>query len=83
MWIAPFTQHLLKAYMIPKAFLILGIGTIVLVCLLSQLLANPPVGYTPAPGGGARDRPRQRPWRRGPTWIGMRCCGRGSSTSSG
>jgi MFS transporter, OFA family, oxalate/formate antiporter len=68
-WIAPLTQHLLKAYegpnSIPNTFLILGIGTIVLVSLLSQLLTNPPPGYTPAPaaapGTAAAKAPTTRP----------------------
>jgi OFA family oxalate/formate antiporter-like MFS transporter len=47
-YIAPLTQYLLKATSISSTFMILGVGTIVLVSLLSQLLANPPPGYTPA-----------------------------------
>lgn len=53
-YIAPLTQYLLTITSIPNTFLILGVGTIALVSRLSQLLANPPVGYTPvaasAPG---------------------------------
>jgi MFS transporter, OFA family, oxalate/formate antiporter len=63
-YIAPLTQYLLKATSIPKTFLILGVGTIILVSLLSQLLANPPVGYTPAaaaPGPAAAKSPAARP----------------------
>jgi len=52
-YIAPLTQHLLKITTIPNTFLILGVGTVVLVSLLSQLLANPPAGYTPAAAGAA------------------------------
>jgi OFA family oxalate/formate antiporter-like MFS transporter len=64
-WIAPLTQYLLKETSISSTFLILGIGTIVLVSLLSQLLANPPAGYTPAaavaPGAAAAKAPAARP----------------------
>jgi OFA family oxalate/formate antiporter-like MFS transporter len=45
--------------------MVLGVGTIVLVSLLSQLLANPPAGYTPAaataPGTAAAKAPSARP----------------------
>jgi OFA family oxalate/formate antiporter-like MFS transporter len=47
-YIAPLTQFLLKVTSISNTFLILGIGTIVLVSLLAQLLANPPAGYIAA-----------------------------------
>jgi OFA family oxalate/formate antiporter-like MFS transporter len=64
-YIAPLTQYLLKATSISNTFMILGIGTIVLVSLLSQLLANPPAGYTPAasvaPGMVAAKAPSARP----------------------
>jgi OFA family oxalate/formate antiporter-like MFS transporter len=68
-WIAPLTQYLLKAYAgpnsIPNTFLTLGVGTVVLVALLSQALANPPAGYTPAPaaapGTPAVKAPTARP----------------------
>ena len=63
--IAPLTQYLLKATSISSTFLILGLGTIVLVSLLSQILANPPAGYTPAaavaPGAAAAKAPSARP----------------------
>ncbi|MGD0261917.1 MAG: OFA family MFS transporter [Verrucomicrobiota bacterium] len=63
-YIAPLTQYLLKATSIPQTFLILGVGTIILVSLLSQILANPPAGYTPvaaAPGMTAAKAPAARP----------------------
>jgi MFS transporter, OFA family, oxalate/formate antiporter len=64
-YIAPLTQYLLGVGSIPKTFLILGVGTIVLVSLLSQLLANPPAGYTPVtagvPGTAAAKAPAARP----------------------
>jgi OFA family oxalate/formate antiporter-like MFS transporter len=52
-YIAPLTQSLLKQTSIPGTFLALGLGTIVLVSLLSLLLANPPPGYTPLASAGA------------------------------
>src|ERR1035437_1826512 len=50
-YIAPLTQYLIGATSIPQTFLILGVGAIVLVCLLSLALTNPPAGYVPAPWG--------------------------------
>ena len=64
-YIAPLTQYLLKATSISTTFLILGVGTLVLVSLLSQFLANPPASYTPAasvaPGAVAAKAPPVRP----------------------
>jgi MFS transporter, OFA family, oxalate/formate antiporter len=64
-YIAPLTQYLLKTTSIPYTFLILGVGTILFVSLFSQLLANPPAGYTPAPsaapGAAGAKRPTDRP----------------------
>src|ERR1035437_4671005 len=53
-YIAPLTQYLLRVTSIPRTFIILGVGTITLVSILSQLLANPPAGYTPAAAGAPR-----------------------------
>lgn len=54
---APTTQFLLgRTKSIPTTFIILGIITIVVVSILSNLLVNPPAGYVPAaaaPAGGA------------------------------
>jgi OFA family oxalate/formate antiporter-like MFS transporter len=48
-YISPLTQYLLRETgSISKTFLVLGLGAIVLVSLLSQLLSNPPAGYAPA-----------------------------------
>ncbi|HWH69138.1 MAG TPA: OFA family MFS transporter [Candidatus Sulfotelmatobacter sp.] len=47
-YISPLTQHLLKTTSISRTFFLLGIGAIILVSLLSQILANPPAGYAPA-----------------------------------
>jgi OFA family oxalate/formate antiporter-like MFS transporter len=64
-YIAPLTQHLLKLTSIPNTFLILGLGTIVLVALLSLFVANPPAGYVPAgaalPGAQAKSPSVARP----------------------
>jgi MFS transporter, OFA family, oxalate/formate antiporter len=59
-YMSPLTNYLLKVTSIQQTFLVLGIGTIVLVSLLAQLLANPPAGYVPAPvaaSPGAKARP--------------------------
>jgi OFA family oxalate/formate antiporter-like MFS transporter len=47
-YMSPLTNYLLKVTTIQQTFLILGIGTIVLVALLAQFLTNPPAGYVPA-----------------------------------
>lgn len=64
-YIAPLTEYLLSVTTIPNTFLILGLGTMVLVTLLSQMLANPPADYEAAPGGdagaGAAKAPAARP----------------------
>lgn len=52
-YISPLTEYLLKQTSIPQTFLMLGIGAVILVALLSQLLANPPAGYKPAGTGAA------------------------------
>jgi OFA family oxalate/formate antiporter-like MFS transporter len=48
-YMSPLTNYLLKITSIQQTFLILGLGTIVLVSLLAQALTNPPAGYVPAP----------------------------------
>jgi OFA family oxalate/formate antiporter-like MFS transporter len=48
-YMSPLTNYLLHKTSIQQTFLILGIGTIVLVSLLAQFLTNPPAGYVPAP----------------------------------
>jgi OFA family oxalate/formate antiporter-like MFS transporter len=51
---APLTQYLLGyTHSISKTFVILGAGSLVLVCILAQFLQNPPPGYT----GGAMSAP--------------------------
>jgi OFA family oxalate/formate antiporter-like MFS transporter len=44
---APLTNVLLKSVGIEKTFLYLGIGALVLMVLLAQILTNPPKGYVP------------------------------------
>jgi OFA family oxalate/formate antiporter-like MFS transporter len=46
-YISPLTQVLLKAVGIHQTFLYLGLGSIVVVALLAQLLRNPPPGFQP------------------------------------
>ena len=52
-YMSPLTNSLLKSTSIQQTFMILGIGTIVLVSLMAQLLTNPPVGYVPAPAAAS------------------------------
>jgi len=52
-YISPLTQYLLRVTSISQTFLYLGIGTIILVALLSQMLSNPPAGYVPPAWGPA------------------------------
>jgi len=47
-YISPLTQFLLKAVGVQQSFIYLGIGAIVIVALLAQLLRNPPAGFQPA-----------------------------------
>jgi OFA family oxalate/formate antiporter-like MFS transporter len=47
-YISPLTQFLLKAVGIQQSFIYLGVGAIVSVMLLAQLLRNPPAGFQPA-----------------------------------
>jgi MFS transporter, OFA family, oxalate/formate antiporter len=51
-YMSPLTNYLLKTTSIHQTFLLLGIGTIVLVSVFAQFLANPPAGYVPARAGG-------------------------------
>jgi MFS transporter, OFA family, oxalate/formate antiporter len=46
-YISPLSQFLLKAVGIQNTFLYLGLGAIVIVAVLAQLLRNPPAGYQP------------------------------------
>jgi OFA family oxalate/formate antiporter-like MFS transporter len=52
-YISPLAQLLLKAVGIQQTFLCLGLGAIVVVVVLAQLLRNPPAGYQAAATGSA------------------------------
>ncbi len=56
-YVAPLATALIKAYGVPTTMLVLGIGFLVVVTVLAQLLQAPPKGYVPAgtaaPGAGA------------------------------
>ncbi len=41
-YMSPLTDYLIRTTSIPQTFLVLGTGSILLVCLLAQALANPP-----------------------------------------
>jgi OFA family oxalate/formate antiporter-like MFS transporter len=56
-YMSPLTNYLLKLTSIPQTLLILGLGTLVLVSLLAQVLTNPPAGYVPAPTAAATATP--------------------------
>jgi OFA family oxalate/formate antiporter-like MFS transporter len=60
-YISPLTEYLLKTTSIPRTFLVLGIGAIVLVALLSQFLSNPPAGYIPTPVHSTKSGPATTP----------------------
>ena len=44
-YMGPLTQYLLSATSIEKTFQILGVGAIMVICLLSRLLNNPPAEF--------------------------------------
>lgn len=46
-YIAPLSQFLLGSWGIQKAMLFFGIAFLIVVCLLSLMLINPPAGYVP------------------------------------
>lgn len=52
-YISPLAQFLLKTTSIQQTFLYLGLGSILIVMLLAQLLRNPPPGYSPVASGSA------------------------------
>jgi MFS family permease len=47
-YIAPLASYLIGAFGIPKSMLFLGIGFTIIVCGLSFLLENPPIGFVPS-----------------------------------
>jgi MFS transporter, OFA family, oxalate/formate antiporter len=52
-YMSPLANYLLKVAGIQQTFLILGLGAIVVVALLAQVLTNPPAGYLPAPAAAS------------------------------
>lgn len=56
---SPICNALLESYGIAKTFIILGVGALVIMISLSQILRNPPAGYVPA-GGGKKEKPVQK-----------------------
>lgn len=46
-YIAPLSQYLLGIWGLQKAMLFFGIAFLIVVCLLSMMLVNPPAGYVP------------------------------------
>jgi OFA family oxalate/formate antiporter-like MFS transporter len=71
-YMSPLTAKLIGHFGISQTFLMLGVGTIVIVSLLAQLLTNPPAGYVaaPAPAPGAAAKPGASP-RRDLDWHEM------------
>ncbi len=47
-YVAPLAKGLIKSYGVPTAMLVLGIGFLIIVTSLAQLLRTPPTGYVPA-----------------------------------
>jgi MFS family permease len=88
-YIAPLATALIKSYGISVTVITLGVGFLVVVCGLAQLLAAPPKGYvpegTPAPkADGSSDKPVDfRPgemlctWQFYALWF-MYACGAGA-----
>jgi len=86
---APLAKHLCGAYGLPTTMLSLGIGFLVLVVILAQLLTPPPKGYVPqgtpaaAPGAAAVKREDFTPgemlrtWQFYVLWF-MYACGAGA-----
>lgn len=71
-YMAPLTQFLLGKTSIAQTFVILGVGTIVAVCLLALLLVNPPAGYQPgAAPTAAGSKPAAPAKRREIDWQEM------------
>lgn len=60
-YVGPLTEFLLTRHTIPQTMLYLGIGSVILLALLSQVLRNPPSGYSPSgladPGPAATASP--------------------------
>ncbi len=50
-YIAPLSQYLLGIWGLQKAMLFFGVAFLIIVCSLSMMLINPPVGYQPLERG--------------------------------
>lgn len=86
---APLTKHLAAVYGLPSTMMFLGIGFLVVVVALAQLVAAPPKGYVPPgtppvkPGSGAAKKedfsPSEmlRTWQFYVLWF-MYACGAGA-----
>ena len=59
-YIAPLATYLINQYGLSTSMLMFGGGFMVVVCLLAQLLVNPPVGFQPAEAAPA-DKPAKAP----------------------
>lgn len=68
---SPLTQWLLSISDISRTFLYLGIGTIVVVCLLAQLLVNPPAGYVAGTAAAGGPKPDAATGKRSLDWHEM------------
>ena len=88
-YIAPLATALIKAYGINATVIALGIGFLIIVCGLAQLLAPPPEGFrpagTPKPATGATGSKREdytpgemlKTWQFYALWF-MYACGAGA-----
>lgn len=69
---APLATKLIAVVDVSKMFLILGGIAVVVVCILAQLLINPPAGYVPAASGASAGAARPAPVaRRNVDWLEM------------
>ena len=56
-YLAPLSKYLVENYQLQKSMLFLGIGFLIAIVILSQLLVNPPAGYVAATASGAAPKP--------------------------
>ena len=60
-YMSPLTAHLIRTTSIPQTFVVLGIGTVILVSLLAQLLQDPPMDYSPASSASGEKKSGSQP----------------------
>ncbi len=72
-YMSPLTDYLIRHTSIPQTFIILGIGTILLVSLLAQVLTNPPAGYVPAAAAATRAARKAPAPKRDLDWHELLC----------